>query len=124
MTSYNSRNKIYIGISGTILRETDKAIHLSYFDTELQKNVVIWLPISQCAHIVRATAEDSEAKSVLMVAEWVLDKAGCMHERLTPEEQGKLNEYKLKSEGALKTPAYKSGTMKTNKLPDEDDIPF
>lgn len=69
-----TRNTVFVGISGTIGRETDKAVQLYYFDTQLQKEIPVWLPLSQISCISRAPKGDAEAKSVLMVAEWLVDK--------------------------------------------------
>ncbi len=70
----STRNKVFVGISGTIGREIDKAIQLFYFDTQLQKEIPVWLPLSQISCIIRAPKGDAEAKSVLMVAEWIVEK--------------------------------------------------
>ena len=110
---------VYVAISGTIGRETTKAIQLYYYDTQLQKEIPVWLPISQISSIVRAAAGDPEAKSVLMVAEWLVDK-NDMHfipsHLKHPAPQKKAPVYDLY--------VGKNSSIKPTGKNEDDEIPF
>jgi len=61
----------YIKLTGTLLRETEKAVHFrveEVGDTVLEENVTHWFPLSQLSSKTTGTAD---GKDVIKVAEWI-----------------------------------------------------
>ena len=61
----------YIKLTGTKLRETEKAVHFrveTVGTTELEENVTHWFPLSQLKSMTTATADGSDT---IEVADWI-----------------------------------------------------
>lgn len=61
----------YIKLTGTRLRETEKAVHFrvdAVTDTPLEESVTHWFPLSQ---IQKSTTRPTEGEDELFVADWI-----------------------------------------------------
>lgn len=61
----------YIKLTGTKLRETDKAVHFTVdevADDPLKDSVTYWFPISQISSQTTGTAD---GKDIIKVAKWI-----------------------------------------------------
>lgn len=107
--------RMYLALSGTIKRETPKAVLFEFLDEDGIGVKSEWFPLSQMASIHRA-AEVCKP-DVIMVSEWILREKGALH-LATSKNPALTGTPKPLGHPVPTTPPVKSWSEM------DDDIPF
>ena len=65
-------NNVYRQLQGEIVGESAKAIKFSVYDSDQDKTITEWFPVSQLSSIHRMFDAETDTLDVLMVSEWIL----------------------------------------------------